>query len=146
MRIKVANKMVSIAGTFCLVLIASALVQSNSVVHADDQKVYEMRTYTVAPGRLPALLARFSGGEVDLFIKHGMTSVGYWVPDDEELSKNTLVYMLAHDSREAAAASWKAFGSDPLWPPMRAASVVDGPIVTNVENIFLDPTVFSPLQ
>jgi len=105
-----------------------------------------MRTYTVAPGRLPALLKRFSGGEVDLFVKHGMTSVGYWVPDDEELSENTLVYMLAHDSRAAAAASWKAFGADPLWPPMRAASVADGPIVTDVQNLFLDPTNFSPLN
>lgn len=141
-----ATKIATAVGTFCLVLLASTVLQSNSVVYAHDQKVYEMRTYTVAPGRLPALLERFSGGEVDLFIKHGMTSVGYWVPDDEELSKNTLVYMLAHDSREAAAASWKAFGSDPLWPPMRAASVADGPIVTNVENMFLDPTGFSPLH
>ncbi len=146
MRIKLAKRIAVIVGTFCLVLIANAVLQPNSLAHADDQKVYEMRTYTVAPGRLPALLMRFSGGEVDLFIKHGMTSVGYWIPDDEELSNNTLVYMVAHDSREAAAASWTAFGSDPLWPPMRAASVADGPIVTNVENMFLDPTNFSPLH
>ena len=146
MRIKLAKRLAVIAGTFCLALIVSAVLQPNLAVHAHDQQVYEMRTYTVAPGRLPALLMRFSGGEVDLFIKHGMTSVGYWIPDDEELSKNTLVYMLAHDSREAAAASWKAFGSDPFWPPMRAASVADGPIVTNVENMFLDPTNFSPLH
>lgn len=142
MRIKIATAI----GSLCLVLLASAALLPSATVHAQDQMVYELRTYTVAPGRLPALLKRFSGGEVDLFIKHGMTSVGYWVPDDEELSKNTLVYMLAHDSREAAAASWQAFGADPLWPPMRAASIADGPIVTNVENMFLDPTNFSPLH
>jgi hypothetical protein len=146
MRIKIATKIAATVGAFCLILLVSSVLQPNSAVYAQDQKVYEMRTYTVAPGRLPALLKRFSGGEVDLFVKHGMTSVGYWVPDDEELSENTLVYMLAHDSREAAAASWKAFGADPLWPPMRAASVADGPIVTNVQNMFLDPTNFSPLN
>ena len=146
MRTKILTKITATAGMLCLILLASSGLQPNSVVYAQDQKVYEMRTYTVAPGRLPALLKRFSGGEVDLFVKHGMTSVGYWVPDDEELSENTLVYMLAHDSREAAAASWKAFGADPLWPPMRAASVADGPIVTDVQNLFLDPTNFSPLN
>lgn len=146
MRIKIVTKIATTAGMLCLILLASSVLQPNSVVHAQDQKVYEMRTYTVAPGRLPALLKRFSGGEVDLFVKHGMTSVGYWVPDNDELSENTLVYMLAHDSREAAAASWKAFGADPLWPPMRAASVEDGPIVTDVQNMFLDPTNFSPLH
>jgi|TARA_B110000879_G_scaffold26966_1_gene36547 hypothetical protein len=146
MRTKILTKIAATAGMLCLILLASSGLQPNSVVYAQDQKVYEMRTYTVAPGRLPALLKRFSGGEVDLFVKHGMTSVGYWVPDDEELSENTLVYMLAHDSREAAAASWKAFGADPLWPPMRAASVADGPIVTDVQNLFLDPTNFSPLN
>lgn len=130
----------------CLVIIASAVVQVSPSVFAQDAMVYELRTYTVAPGRLPALLKRFSEGEVDLFIKHGMKSVGYWIPDSDELGENTLVYMLAHESREAAAASWKAFGSDPLWPPMRAASVADGPIVTNVENMFLNPTDFSPLD
>ena len=55
--------------------------QQNS--YAQGKKVYELRTYTTAPGRLPALLNRFGGGEVDLFVKHGMTSVGYWVPDED---------------------------------------------------------------
>lgn len=130
----------------CLAIVAGVMVQVGPSVLAQENMVYEMRTYTVAPGRLPALLKRFSEGEVDLFIKHGMKSIGYWIPDSDELGDNTLVYMLAHESREAAAASWKAFGSDPLWPPMRAASVADGPIVTNVENMFLNPTDFSPLH
>lgn len=131
--------------TFCALLL-STFIQFSPISLAQENKVYELRTYTVAPGRLPALLKRFDEGEVDLFIKHGMTSVGYWIPDSEELGENTLVYMLAHESREAAAASWKAFGADPLWPPMRAASIADGPIVTKVENMFLNPTNFSPLQ
>jgi hypothetical protein len=118
--------------------------QQNS--YAQEKRVYELRTYTTAPGRLPALLNRFGGGEVDLFVKHGMTSVGYWVPDDGELSESTLVYMVAHSDRKAAVSSWSAFSDDPVWHEMRDKSREDGPIVTNVVNQFLDPTNFSPAR
>ena len=132
--------------TIALAFFAGTALQSQSVVVAQSKKVYELRTYTTAPGRLPALLNRFGGGEIDLFIKHGMTSVGYWVPDSEELSQNTMVYMVAHESREAAAESWSAFGNDPTWHAMRDQSREDGPVVTGVVTPFLDLTSFSPGQ
>jgi hypothetical protein len=132
--------------TIALTFFAGTAFQSQNEISAQSKKVYELRTYTTAPGRLPALLSRFAGGEIDLFIKHGMTSVGYWVPDSEELSQNTMVYMVAHESREAAVKSWSAFGDDPVWHAMRDQSREDGPIVTAVVNQFLDPTSFSPAQ
>ena len=134
---------------FCLGITAFAAgmtFQSQTSAQAQSPMVYELRTYTTLEGRLPALLDRFSGGEIDLFIKHGMASIGYFVPDDEELSKNTLVYVVAHKDRAAAAASWSAFGADPAWHTMRDASLEDGGIVSNVENLFLNPTSFSPTQ
>lgn len=140
------KKISATIATVSIAFIAGVAFQSQTAVQAQGQKVYELRTYTTAEGRLPALLQRFGGGEIDLFIKHGMTSVAYWVPDDEELSQNTMIYIVAHESREAAAASWSAFGGDPAWQTMRADSVADGPIVTNVENLFLNPTDFSPAQ
>lgn len=103
--------------------------------------VYELRTYTTEEGQLPTLLARFGGGETALFEKHGMTGVGYWVPVDEPESANTLVYLLAHESREAAAASWRAFGGDPEWRTMRTAQSVT---LTNLVSVFMSPTDFSP--
>ncbi len=103
--------------------------------------VYELRTYTTEEGQLPTLLARFGGGETALFEKHGMTGVGYWVPVDEPESANTLVYLLAHESREAAAASWRAFGGDPEWRTMRTAKPVT---LTNLVSVFMSPTDFSP--
>ena len=72
-----------------------------------------------------------------------MTGVGYWVPVDEPESQNTLVYMLAHESREAAAASWRAFGGDSEWGTMREAQPVT---LTNVESVFMSPTDFSPAR
>jgi hypothetical protein len=125
---------------------AGMLLQEQKNSYAQSTKVYELRTYTTAPGRLPPLLERFGGGEIDLFHKHGMTSIGYWVPDDEALSQNTLVYMVAHADREAAAQSWSDFGADPVWTEMWDRSREDGPIVTGVQVQFLDPTDFSPVQ
>jgi hypothetical protein len=57
-----------------------------------------------------------------------------------------LIYILAHDSREAAAKSWDAFRQDPDWLRARDASQVDGPITSNVASVFMDATDFSPMQ
>ncbi len=108
--------------------------------------VYELRTYTTVEGRLDALLARFRDHTTKLFEKHGMKNVGYWVPADEPRSKNTLVYILRHESREAAKKSWDAFRKDPEWIKARAASEAGGKIVEKVESIYLTPTAFSALK
>ncbi len=52
----------------------------------------------------------------------------------------------AHESRDAAGASWRAFLEDPDWVTMLDASRVDGWLVSNVESMFLRPTDFSPVQ
>ena len=75
-----------------------------------------------------------------------MTNIGYWVPTDEPQSKNTLIYVLAHDSRDAAKKSWDGFRSDPVWIKARDASEEAGKIVTKVESIFAAPTDFSAIK
>ena len=49
------------------------------------------------------------------FQKHGMTNVVYFKPMDAPLSQTTLIYLLSHESRDAAARSWAAFRNDPDW-------------------------------
>ena len=105
--------------------------------------VYELRTYTTAEGRLPALNKRFRDHTMRLLEKHGMKNVIYAVPEDKE---DTLVYLIAHASREAADRSWNAFREDPEWQAARQASEADGPIVTKVERQFLLPTDYSPMK
>ena len=75
-----------------------------------------------------------------------MENVGYWVPQDAPASGNTLIYILAHDSREAATKSWDAFRQDPDWIKVRDASQVDGVIVSNVQSVFMEATDFSPMK
>jgi hypothetical protein len=112
-----------------------------------DARCFELRTYTAAPGKLDALNARFRNHTVKLFEKHGMQVVGFWEPTDAEGGKGEkLVYVLAHKSRAAADASWKAFRADPDWVAVKAASEVDGNLVTKLESVFLAPTDYSPLR
>jgi len=107
--------------------------------------VYELRTYHCEAGRLPALLKRFREHTTKLFERHGMTNAGYWVPTDGEAHENTLVYLLRHDSREAAKKSWDAFRADAEWVKVRTESEADGKIVAKVESVYLDPTDFSKM-
>jgi hypothetical protein len=119
------------------------------VSHAEAQssdRVFELRTYTTLPGRLDALHSRFADHTIRIFERHGMTNIGYFSPQDEPLSANTLIYMLAHDSRDAADASWAAFIADPEWTKVAEESQVDGRIIEKLERVFLDPTSFSPMK
>lgn len=108
--------------------------------------MYELRTYTTHPGGLDALLRRFRDHTMRIFEKHAMANVGYWVPQDHPLSENTLVYVLAHASRDAVEESWQPLGSDPEWQEVREAWQVDGPIIVSVERVFMDATDFSPIR
>ena len=42
--------------------------------------VYELRTYTCNEGKLDALKARFRDHTIEIFNRHHMESIGYWVP------------------------------------------------------------------
>ncbi|HXG11458.1 MAG TPA: NIPSNAP family protein [Gemmataceae bacterium] len=111
-----------------------------------DRRVFELRTYHAAPGKMEALHARFRNHTCRLLQKHGMTLVGFWVPADPTQAEQKLIYVLAFPSREAAEKSWKAFRDDPEWKAAKAASEKDGVLVEKVESVFLNPTDYSPLR
>jgi hypothetical protein len=109
-------------------------------------RVYELRTYTCFEGKLEALKTRFRDHTIRLFARHGMESIGYWVPQDGETSKTTLIYILVHPNREAATKNWKEFQADPEWQKARTESEASGRIVQKVDSVFMDPADFSKLK
>jgi hypothetical protein len=113
---------------------------------AQGQKVYELRTYTATPGNLDNLHARFRDHTIGIFEKHGMEIVGFWTPTDPELADDTLIYVLEHESQEAANAAWRAFGQDPEWQAVSEASNANGPILGGVERQYMIATDYSPIQ
>ena len=117
-----------------------------SVAQAQGERIFEMRTYTALPGRLDALNARFRDHTTRIFEKHGMTNIGYWTPQEAPLAENTLVYILAHDSRDAGQASWDAFRADPEWAQVAEESQRDGRIVESVDVLWLEATDYSKIK
>jgi hypothetical protein len=113
---------------------------------APGHHVFELRTYTAAEGKLNDLNARFRNHTLKIFEKHGMKNVVYGVPMEGPTSKNTLIYLLQHDSRDAAKASWDKFRTDPDWLKARTASEVNGKLTDKVESVFLEPTDYSPMK
>jgi hypothetical protein len=111
-----------------------------------DTRVFELRTYYAHPGKMEALHARFRDHTNKLFVKHGMTLIGYWNPTDAKGAQEKLIYILAYPSKEAADKSWAGFRSDPDWNAARAKSEEKGPLVAKVESVFMNPTDYSPIK
>ncbi len=141
-RLLVASSLAACAAAFFVGQVARSVPTTAEA----KRRLFEIRTYTTEPGKLDALNARFRDHTMKLFEKHGMTNIGYWTPVDEPRSKDTLIYVLAHDSREAAKKSWEGFRADPDWIRAREASEVGGKIVSKVESVFADPTDYSAIK
>src|SRR5436305_1879981 len=74
-----------------------------------DARVFELRTYHAAPGKMKALHARFRDHTCKLFQKHGMEIIGFWSPTKPEKAEEIMVYLLAYPSKAAADKAWKSF-------------------------------------
>jgi hypothetical protein len=121
--------------------------REQGLAHAQAQgRVFELRTYTAHDGKLGNVVNRFRDHTMKIFARHGMMSVGYWTPEDAPLAQNTLIYILAHPSREAAKKNWDEFRNDADWKAAKGASEANGPIVEKTTSVFMDATSFSPLK
>jgi hypothetical protein len=124
--------------------LAGGLLFSGASQAQSAARVFELRTYTTNDGKLNDLVNRFRDHTVRIFARHGMVSVGYWIPKDQP---NTLIYILAHPNREAANQNWDAFRKDPEWVTARTASEANGTILAKPPvSVYMDPTAFSAIK
>lgn len=119
-----------------------------AISEASPPRLFELRTYSASEGRLERLDARFRDHTIRLFEKHGMQNIAYFHPIEEAGGAGTaLIYLLAHESREARDASFKEFASDPDWQSVRRESEAEagGPLTLpgGVRSQLLTPTDFS---
>jgi len=132
--------------SFAVGSLITARLMNTHPVQAQSSRVFELRVYHTFPGRLPALQTRFREHTIDIFKKHGITSIAYWVPEDAPQKDSTLIYIISHESRDAAKKNWAEFGADPEWQKVSKASEVDGKIVEKVDSTYMDATGYSPLK
>ncbi|MFM1934956.1 MAG: hypothetical protein RL360_1837 [Bacteroidota bacterium] len=127
---------------FLLTLLCAGLFSFAVQAKKTDNRYFEMRIYYCHPGRLDALIQRFTNHTTKIFEKHGMTNVGYWIPTNN--TENALYYILAYPSKAERDSSWKHFSSDPEWKTVSKKSEETGKIVAKVTSIFMNATDFSP--
>ena len=79
---------------------------------------YELRVYKAKPGKRDALAARFATRTAAIYARHGITNVGYWIPQqsDPDLgisADNTFIYIRGYPSKEERDKRLAARGADP---------------------------------
>jgi hypothetical protein len=79
---------------------------------------YELRIYSAQPEKRDALAARFASRTAAVYARHGITNVGYWIPQqsDAELgisAENTFIYMRGYPSKEERDKRLTAAHDDP---------------------------------
>ena len=133
-------------------------IQSNDQDASKGEAVYELRIYYPHEGKLEGILSRFRNHTTALFEKHGFTNVGYWVtrPGGEPSfadvmlaqngGKEALLYIVSFPDKETRDASWQSFVKDPDWIKVYEESRVNGPLVREIEQVYLNPTDFSTLK
>ena len=139
---------IALTVAFSAGFVAHGFLPIETVAQAQSNRVFELRTYTAADGKLQGLSDRFRDHTMALFKKHGMINVLYTHPlDADKGAGHTLIYVLAHSSVEAAKKSFDEFRADPDWVKARDASEANGKLLVNPpDSIFLTPTDFSKLK
>ena len=107
--------------------------------------IYELRTYSAMPGRLPDLHRRFADITNGFFTKYGIQVVGFWTNEIGGAS-DQLIYILAYDSLADREKKWGAFIADPERVAKFAETEKNGPLVRRLTAQMLRPTPYSPMQ
>jgi hypothetical protein len=107
--------------------------------------LYELRTYTAMPGRLPDLNRRFAEITVGFFDKHRIQVVGFWTNELGGAS-DQLLYILAYDSLADRETKWNAFVADKDRLAKFAETEKNGPLVRRLTAQILRPTAYSPMK
>jgi hypothetical protein len=122
---------------------AISLVSVMAAEQSPKGEIYEMRVYYAPEGKLDELHARFRDHTLKLFEKHGIRNVAYFVPEGANPERK-IVYFLSYPSRDARNRSWKDFMSDPAWQKAHKESEKNGRLVEKIEEVFMQPTDYSP--
>jgi hypothetical protein len=107
---------------------------------------YELRVYTAQPGKRDALAARFASRTAAIYARHGITNVGYWIPQqsDPELgisAENTFIYMRGYPSKAERDKRLKAAHDDPEFAEVVTTQErnPDTKLIVKAHNIDLTP-------
>jgi len=107
---------------------------------------YELRIYTAQPGKRDALAARFANRTAAIYARHGITNVGYWIPQqsDPELgisAENTFIYIRGYPSKAERDKRLDAAHADPEFAEVVTRQEADPAtkLIVKAHNIDMTP-------
>jgi hypothetical protein len=108
---------------------------------------YELRIYKAQPGKRDALAARFASRTAGIYARHGITNVGYWIPQetDKELgidASDTFIYIRGYPSKEERDKRLKAAHDDPEFDEVVVKQERDpnAKLIVKAHNIDMTPS------
>ena len=100
--------------------------------------IYEIRVYEAADGKAEAMKARFKNEVIKRFPGHGIELLGVF---ESMAEVSRLTYLTRFKSEQDRTMAWAAFGADPEWREIKAASELNGPLLKNQTVSVLSPAV-----
>jgi hypothetical protein len=125
--------------------IMTAHLVRNEAVHADSNRLFELRIYHDLPGKLPVMESRFRDKTAKILARHNLRVLGYWVTADASASENSFIFMLAHQSPEEAKKNWEAVRLDPEFQEIADSERVERTL-EKAEVFYMSPTDFSAMN
>jgi hypothetical protein len=100
--------------------------------------IYEIRVYEASDGKADAMKARFKNEVVKRFPSLGIELLGVF---ESATEASRLTYLTRFKTEDDRSKAWAAFGADPEWRAIKAATEVNGPLLKNQTVSVLSPAV-----
>ena len=114
---------------------------------AKAARAFDLRIYSVLPGKLDAFRNRWRDFAVPIYERHGLHSIGWWVAEQKDADGNDqFICLLAGESIPAILKSIGEFHQDADWQRVEKETEAGGKLRSGVTAYKLTPTDFSPIR
>lgn len=112
-----------------------------------NPRAFDLRIYSVLPGKLDAFRSRWRDHAVTIYARHGLHSVGWWVAEAKDADgHDRFVCLLAADDPKAIPRAITAFHQDADWLRVEKETESGGRLRDKVLALKLSPADFSRLK
>jgi putative heme-binding domain-containing protein len=114
---------------------------------AAKSRTFELRIYSIEPGRLEAFRNRWRDSAIPIYERKGLQSIGWWVSAEHDAEGHEqFICLLAGDSAESLQRAISEFHADPDWEKIEKETERDGKLRSSVRAYRLVPSDFSALK
>jgi hypothetical protein len=114
---------------------------------APEGRTFDLRIYTIAPGKLVPFETRWRDRAVPIYGRHGLHIIGWWIAQEKDSDGNDrVVCLLAGPSLDTINKSIAEFHKDLEWQRVEAESERNGKLRLTVTSYKLLPIDFSQLR